>query len=339
MQSNRIAFLFILIAMACVIGGYILISRPSAQQTASPAIQLPDPGLHGDVLIMVNDEHSVSVWKEDGTEIEAPEGFARLDAIAKIVHGVHFFSGVPVGVRSDYRVDNVYRVLSPDQQRELHPSLTREDGTPAVIIAKGDSSEEHVIRFQDQRVIRDGEPIGWWDSQVFGILGRLNGERRVFAVSLSGDIRDVAVLPDTAEQVSIQNGTLWYVTLTPGPGLESSPEPPSSLHSVNQKGEDVVVFELKNDTILRFVIGSTENIAIQGESGITEYLKSVDSSVVEIGKGVPLLFVREGELLIRRDNSLILLDIEKKQETSLGTYTGFDPIVTVLPVKDIDENQ
>ncbi|MCR4278764.1 MAG: hypothetical protein NUV81_02555 [bacterium] len=339
MQSNRIAFSFILIAIACIVGGFFLVSRPNSKQNESLVVQMENPGRHGDVLVMVNDEHSVSVWKEDGTEIDAPEGFVRLEAIDTIVPGVHFFSGVPVGVHSNKRIDNLYRVLSPDQKRELRPGSAREDGAMVVEIGMGDATEEHVIRFQDGKTVQDGEPVGWWDSQTFGVVGRLNGERHILAVALSGSVHDVAVLPDIAEQIVIQNGALWYVTLTPGPGLESPPEPPSTLHSVALGGEDTVVYTFKNDAIRRFIIGSTGDIAIQGESGTTEYLKGIDVPASSIEKGMPLLFVREGELLLRRDNSLFLRDVESKKEISLGTYTGFDPIVSVLPAEDIDENQ
>ncbi len=331
MQSHRFSTFLILLALFVAVGGLFLIRRNSGDLPAGET-KTEEPRVAAeDTWIMVNDEHTVRVWTLDGEEVEAPLGFERLESYDRFIIGAHFTSGLPVGVRHDGRIDDVYRVLSPDQSRQLQPAEPREDGAGAIEIRNGSDIATHVIRM-DSQPVRDVTPVGWWDDGHFAVIGRIGGERHALSVSIGGDVRDVSTIPDEAEHISAQSGALFYVTLTPGPGLESPPVPPSSLSQLSSDGETRTVTTFDDDSILQYLVDGSGEYPhlLQTESG-RAYAIDGEGSRSDLGDtDAILLFLDAKRVLIRRDSNLILLDIDTGAETKLGTHTGFDPIVTIL---------
>ncbi len=196
-------------------------------------------------------------------------------------------------------------IRSPDGRRSIHPTPSAPDGTGAILIRYGGDTSNVILREGNGRGIRDAQAVGWWDNETVAVVGIKNSVRTAFAVGIAGGVRVVASLPETATQIEMFDGGLWYVTITTGEGLESEPEPPSELHKFTADGKDSILLVSTTTVISRYVVVDGNLVATQNNEGKIHH-SSYTEDVVAVG--ALLDATADGKLLIRNGVDLLFGD-------------------------------
>ncbi|MEK7655723.1 MAG: hypothetical protein AAB386_03530 [Patescibacteria group bacterium] len=223
---------------------------------------------------------------------------------------------------------------SPDGRRSIHPTPSAPDGTSAILIRYGGDTSNVILREENGRGIRDAQAVGWWDNETVAVVGIKNSVRTAFAVGIAGGVRVVASLPETATRIEIHDGGLWYVTLTPGEGLESEPAPPSELHRLMVEGKDSTLMVSPVTVISRYVVVGGNLVATQNEKGKIYYSSSTEGVVAE---GVLLDATADGKLLIRNGEKLSFGDPRAGGMTSWQVSLEKRVAVFILKSAVVDE--
>lgn len=223
---------------------------------------------------------------------------------------------------------------SPDGRRSIHPTPSAPDGTGAILIRYGGDTHTVILREENGRGIRDAHAVGWWDNETAAVVGIRNSIRTAFAVGIAGGVRAVSSLPETAARIEMRDGGLWYVTLTPGEGLESEPTPPSELHKLASDGKDATPMIFPTMVIARYVVIDGNLIATQNENGKIFYSSSYENAVAE---GMLLDATSDGKLLIRKGDNLLFGDPRSGSMASLPVALDRRVAVFLLKSAAVDE--
>lgn len=232
-------------------------------------------------------------------------------------------------------------IRSPDGRRSLHSAPARRDGAGAVEVRYGSESHTYVLRLANGRAVKDVNPIGWWDSETMAATGYVTTTRILFSVNLSGVVEQIAVLPDTINFIRAENGSVRYVEVRPGEGLESEPRPPSSLHRVSRDGTEEVVAEESDRIILGYVtkepqgISGTRGIAYQTDDGRAISIGE-DGHTKDLGSGMPLGFTDDSRVVLKRGAELIAVYDMTGEEWRVADAPGDDGAVFVIPSPAVD---
>lgn len=285
-------------------------------------------------LLLVSDQ-AATVMSLDGKSQRL-----TLDAFRKtfvttstlIRDGVEAGSGSPASFAS---------VVSPTQDGRSFPSPDRaetatllapkSDGAGVIGITKdGGAVQSIVLRLKNGTPLRDAQIYGWSGPDQLYVAGVIKGARWVYLTDTSGNLTEQGMLPDTAMTVVYRDGRFWYITVTPGPGLESPPMPPSELFTLEPglmdppnrswiKDQDHVI------TGFTFVGTGMMNgeIAYVRDDG-QAFIRVPGGTTTPIGKIRPLLFLDEDHLLLRDGFTLSVRDI---------------PAGTVRKIGDLPEGQ
>lgn len=161
---------------------------------------------------------------------------------------------------------------------------------------------------------KDPVLVGFFDADHIGVVAHTD-TRVLLDVSRFGEIRVLQVLQDEASVRLVQGGAAWVTTFTPGEGIESEPQGPSTLTRLTRTGASttkaespgvisrVVPFSDRSDI---FAYG-TEQGTFTAMSGTTSWQ----------GTGVPLVWTTENELIFTQDNKMWRRDVTSSTKEEL----------------------
>ncbi|MFH1078315.1 MAG: hypothetical protein V1745_03505 [Patescibacteria group bacterium] len=331
-----------LFATFLVVGGVVGVAYLGSQSKGGPAkqtpsIQVPTSTRASGVSLLVVDGRGSRIV-ENGTERSAtwPDDTNLLGTPLSTLVGRKVLTGEPAYLLPEFVLaTSSAGIRSPDGRRSLHPSPSRKDGAGVIEVRNGSESHAYVLRATGGRAVKDVAPVGWWDSETMAATGFVTSSRILFSVSLSGDVEQVAFLPDTISMVRADHGSVWYVAVQPGEGLESAPLPPSSLHRVQREGTNTVVAEETSRVILNFVMFvDMSKVAYATDDGQITVVS--EGTTTSLGLGVPLGILDDGRVLLLRDSGLFVVDPATRAEERAADAPGDDGAVFLIvpPVVD-----
>ncbi|MEO5927104.1 MAG: hypothetical protein ABIO72_00350 [Patescibacteria group bacterium] len=313
-----------LFATFLVVGG-VVFAAVLATPTINPDSKVPNlpespvttatPTSTGGILVV--DHSGAMLYQKEGSRpLSWPDDVKLLGRALSQMEGVDAKTGEHVYLTTGFVRATSTGIHSPDGRRALFPSPARADGTGSVEIRLGNEKQTIVLRVGSKGV-KDVMPLGWWDAETIAVTGRVTSTRMIYAATLAGEVTPIAIIPDNAADFSFEAGSMWYVTLQPGAGLESPPGPPSELHRLSRRDKDVVL-ATETTHVISVFIPFISSAAYQTDAGDLTLLSNTDVTEIPLGKGTPLAFIDATHLVIRRDGHLIKKDaITGLEETVL----------------------
>lgn len=331
-----------LFATFLVVGGVVGVAYLESQSKGGPTKQTPSflvatSTAKGDVSLLVVDGRGSRIV-EDGTERPAawPDDTNLLGAPLSTLVGRKVLTGEPAYLLPEFILaTSSAGIRSPDGRRSLHPSPSRKDGAGVIEVRNGSESHAYVLRASGGRAVKDVVPVGWLDGETMAATGFVTSSRILFSVSLSGDVEQIAYLPDTISMVRADHGSVWYVAVQPGEGLESAPLPPSSLHRVQREGVDTGAVEESNRVILNFVTSvDMSKVAYGTDDGQAATVS--DGATKSLGLGMPLSILDDGRILLLRGASLLVVDAATGAEKRIADAPGDDGAIFLIVPPAVD---
>lgn len=285
-------------------------------------------------LLLVSDQ-SATVMSLDGkTQRLTLEAFTTdfITTSSRPHDGVDAGTGSPVQFSSATGVPLTgVSVRSPDGMDEAVLLDPKSDGAGVIGIRKnGRATQTIVLRLKNGTPLRDVQVYGWSGPEQLYVTGVITNARWVYQADVSGALTAVGILPDTAMTVVYRDGRFWYITVTPGPGIESPPMPPSELFSMEPglmdppnrswiKDQDHIIagFAFVGTGMMN---GEIAYVRDDGQA----FIRVPGGTTTPIGKIRPLMFLDEDHLLIRDGFTLSVRDI---------------PAGTVRKIGDLPEGQ
>lgn len=349
-QKIRTNFPLAIFATLLIVGGVVLVTyvasqTPSAPSIASPALTAQHATSTSQAFLVVSAEGSRIVTGDVSTPFHFPDDAAKLGAPLSTLEGVRVSSGERVVLDADAHVVLASDALrSPDGRRTLAAAPFRKDGVGTVFVRYGKETQELVLRLPDGTPIRSAIPVGWWDERTAAVTGVVTSTRAVFAVSITGSIERVAFLPDEFDHLSIERGAAWYTTETPGPGLEAQPMPPATMERIGRDGAHTIVATENAGLILSYVMNASGMVAyaIALQDGGASRGAVVSDGNMQPVDGVPLLVLKDGAMLLRRQNGkemsqIILVRVDGAEEV-LSNLAGVPSDAAVFALDEIHRN-
>lgn len=292
-----------------------------------PATPSPLPSRSSSVrplLVLVNESANTILFSDGSSErMTRAEFDARFPANKRPIEGVNAANGSVVQFENEFR--------SPDGIRLARLETPKGDAASVVTIEQPQGSSSLVLRV-GRFPLRDARIHGWSDAQTLFVSALVTSTRAVFRVDIGGSVRKLATLPDTALFLEVQHGALWYITASPGEGIESEPAPPSEAHRIRaDTGDDRVVRE-DSRLILHVVPSKNDAVAYLTDDGQVTFLPTAQTaSKIALGKRQPLLFLDDGRLVMRDDLNLQIVDPRTGASISLGALPEGRVEIYALP--------
>ncbi|MBU1032809.1 MAG: hypothetical protein ABH820_02570 [Patescibacteria group bacterium] len=339
-----------LITTLLIVGALVLLTYMNSDSASlSASIKVKPTGVntetaHHTAVLMVDDQGARIFVNGSSRELTWPDDIKLLGQPLSTLQGRDTQTGEPVYLTTDFkRAPTSLGMRSPDGRRTLHPAQPKEDGTGIFEIGYGDDKQSIVVRTANGQGVKDVLPIGWWDSETVALLGLSTSSRAIFAVNLTGGVRQVANFPDTAERAIAWSGNVWYVTATLGQGLEDPLGPPSELHQVSFDGTYDLLSKESGRVIQYFVPSPNLQVAYQTEDGqitlarFKELGEDEDRPSLPQGQGMPLGFLDEFRLVVRKGDQLLIKDIITGREDAIADLSSTEGAVFMLTNPYIDE--
>jgi hypothetical protein len=278
-------------------------------------------------LVLVSDQ-SVTVMALDGTTKRLPVGSVSgsLATSTRSRYGVDAGTGGVVSYPSENgSVNDIAKFPSPDGIHEAVLLDAKSDGAGVIGIRKdGIEARPIVLRLKNGSPLRDAQLYGWSGPDRLIVTGIVKGERWAYEADVNGTLSPMGTLPDTAMTVTYRDGHFWYITITPGPGIESPPQPPSELFSlepglvdppnrswVRSEGHIITGFTFMGTGMMNGLVAYIQD---DGQS----FIRAPGGGTTPIGKVRPLMFLDEERLLIRDGYTLYVHDIPSGKVRKLG---------------------
>ncbi len=283
--------------------GYLVTQGSRVARRTSDVAATPEARRATPVLLLLSDS-SATLLDQNGssTRLTREEFNERFALETHAIEGAFAANGSVVFYEN--------RLRTPDVNRIAKLGTPKADGASVIEIQHGAGGFPLTLRF-GKRPLRDARVHGWSDPKHLLVTALVTSTRAIFDVDMNGVVRKIATLPDAIFSLEARRGALWYTTAAPGEGIESEPVPPSELHRVSADGDHLVLRDEKR-LILSAVPGPNGEIAIYLNDGNAEFYPNSIGAIrvlpIQIGKRHPLLFVRDGRLVVRDGFRLALVD-------------------------------
>jgi hypothetical protein len=307
------------VATIFVVGGIVLIARlapstpaPEQQKAGSTQAQPKE-----ETVIVIQSGKKLMINKKGEqirqTSCDLPDGFVTVDGVTE--EGIAIRSAKGERSRLDLSCSMVPTELvsgipNDAGTRGVWLGSPKSDGASTVRLTEGKNAEEIVLRGKRSQAYQDAEIIGWVDDSHVALSAQQGDARHIVLVEPSGRVSELAAVPETAAGFFVGAGSVWYVTVTAGPGLESGPTGPSEVHRVTLTGDDrIVAHEDANAIEFVFVspVETTGNVFFYAVNGHLIQSGS-DGKAADLGVARALGWASDGALIAARDNQLISVD-------------------------------
>jgi hypothetical protein len=337
-------------ATILVVGGVVAIAYLYPNQNPAPGPILPADQTASLTevkplsIVLVNEGRARLFFNGEDKVLSWPEDIKLLGQPLSTLEGRDLGSGERAYLQEGFTLTGAnFGIRSPDGRRTLHPAPARADGAGAFEVRFGLDQQIIAVRLPGGQGVQDVRPLGWWDSQTVAVMGLASSSRAIFSVGLSGGTRQVALLPDTAEQLAAYYGKVWYVTAERGQGLEQPPAPPSELHQLSFDGTDNLLSRETNRVILHYAPSLDAQVAYLTDDGQTVSSNrggvAYDLNVPNypVGEGVPLGFADKTKLIFKTDQKLWLKDLITGQEDLIIDLASDKGAIFILQTPNVDE--
>lgn len=319
----------VIFATILVVGGVALVAYVASQsKTLAPTILVPEstsqtPTSSRPTLLVVDATGARIVSDGKERKLVWPADVKLLGQPLSTLTGRAVGDGSSVVLDPEFKIADKKFFRSPDGRHELLAAKARSDGTGTVDVRYGNDSQSIVTRLSNGTAVRSVIPVGWWNNETAAVTGMVTSSRALFAVPIVGSVTRVAYLSDTYERLTLDHGAAYYVTVTPGEGLEAIDSPPSSMIRVQRNGTVETLATEPNLLIDRLIVNEVGVVAYHAysEAESKTIIRRSDGQVVQ-GKGDPLLILEDEQVLSRQD---------------LGNLVGNESAVFLLPRANLDE--
>lgn len=230
---------------------------------------------------------------------------AGIDLIAE--DGTHLRLGLDCTVQ-DVRFPP--GLLNPSDTHGVRLGDPRKDGAAAIVISDGKEESTIILRGQDGRPYRDPVLIGWMDGTHVAASASQGDSRHLLVVETTGRVMKRATLSEMVGDVAAGGGFAWYVTVTPGEGIEFGPRGPSEIHRVSADGSDAVVARDEQSALESLSVGPAGHFAASVGDAIlvgqqTAVKKSATGRVIGWTESGALMIARNGRLALIQSDGLV----------------------------------
>jgi hypothetical protein len=340
---------FPIIATVFVVWGVILIVRLSPSVSFSKSNNADTASIISqpkqETVIVIQSGKKLTINRKDGqiqqTTCDLPDGFVTVDRVTN--YGISIRSATGGRETLDVSCTAVPSKLvtgipNSAGTRGAWLGSPKSDGAGVVRISEGNGLEDIILRGKRSQAYKDAEIIGWVDDGHVALSALLGNARHIILVEPSGRVSDLAIVPDEAAGFFVGAGSVWYVTVTPGQGIESGPVGPSDVHRVTLTGEDRVVAHEDADAIESVAVCPAE------ATGTATFFYQVNNHLIQSGSdgkrtdlGVAraLGWSSDGELIAIRDSELVSIDSSGVHD--LNIPTDADAVAAWKITRSLDE--
>ena len=305
-QRNALQKYLPLIVTVAVVLGIVAAARFNASKPQTPQTdnkQSAGPN-EGTAWTAVLADRKLVMASDDGASKNCvlPDGFGFVDDVSGDGFIVRSATGARMLVGLDCAVKDaklVPGIANPSGKRMANVTGERRDGASVIEISDGKITEEITLRGKNSRPYRDAEVIGWLDDNVAVVTAFQGDARYALTVQTTGRITELVKLPDGAAEFRAGGSAFWYVTVTPGEGIELGPRGPSALHRVTQDGADLAASE-EADAIIEDALVSPSGNAAYAAGG-TLKVRFADDGFKNAGTGKPVGWTGGGSLIATRE--------------------------------------
>jgi hypothetical protein len=266
------------------------------------------------------------VWPDDVTSLGQP--LSR-------IKGGDTLSGQPVWLDAGFKRASSTVWRSQDGRRDAVLSSDRSDGTGSVEIRQGFENTLLMLRQKNGRKINDHQLLGWLDNDTLAVVGIATSTRNIFALDLNGMVTSLSQLPDDAWLIKVADGAVYYARATPGEGIESAQQPPSSLWRVDKSGQAKDFYDVQDRVIQDFTV-SDQAIMFMYDNGNLEWWDKDSARVWDVGQGKPLLALPGLGFLCKQQDRYFLIDVVNSQVKRTDLEIGQAEAVFYLPQSVLD---
>jgi hypothetical protein len=276
-----------LLATVFVVGGVVavVLTRPAVEGEDGQGIVASDATLSGRVVVYASGDALHVIDADDGVELKecAIADGARIARVNR--------EGILVGAPNSGWVQLGFDCMAEDEV--LMAALQGPDEEEVVTLVVGE--REIPLRHENGRPFREPQVIGWLDDHRVVLVAFRGDVRYVVLAEATGELHTLAALPEIAEGFTVGNGSLWYVTATPGEGIEFGPSGPSAIHRVGTDGTDVVVVR-EPSALIESLSVSDEGMYAYTVGGTL--MLGRQKALVNAGTGMPVGWTDDSRLLV-----------------------------------------
>jgi hypothetical protein len=181
-----------------------------------------------------------------------------------------------------------------------------------------------VLRSDNGELYGDPQLVGLFAEKDAAVVASRDGSRQLLDVSRAGGIRKVADVPDNANVLGLQDGSVWLSTFIPGEGIESAPHGPSKLVRIDSDGKQEV--EATTESVINLVVADSGAAAYSTEGGTYSVAGESDWNA----QGKPLVWLPGKRLLIVRGTSLFVVGPNPSDEQRIPGTVGAEPAAAIV---------
>jgi hypothetical protein len=310
-------------------------TTPASLKNPTNALQASQPGPYASGTILLVNDSAVTLMQLNATsERVTPEQFtARFKGAALPTEGVDAANGSKVSFHLPTdSTSSTARFLSPDRAREAQLVTTKNGATAISIAQSSETPQTIVLRDAQGHALQDVSLLGWLTDSTFAVSGISTSTPAVTILSTDGDVRRSVSLPTSTLWAEVHGGEVWYATGVVGEGIESTPHGPSELHRISADGTDTLAARDELHVFLTVIVGMNGQIAATTDDGQSFLLTVGDSTSRHVlGQLRPLLFLPDGELLVRDGFDMDVYDPTRQVSRKLGVVPEGEVNVFFLP--------
>lgn len=301
---------YLALAVVCliVIGvAWLAIQAQKAKLTAEPVptTAKSDTAPRRSSALAILKEDGLDLMSLEGNglgEVKWPDGVSRLGMPVSQMRGVDVGDGSAVLLKAGFVKASSTIFRSPDGRREAYVAGDKRDGTGAIEIVQGNEKATMVLRQSNGRKITDETLLGWLDKDTLVFTGIATSTKVFFTLGLNGTLKILANYPDEAWLVRLGDGAIYFTKATPGEGIESPQQAPSSIWKIAGNNPELVLEE-PNHVIQDFQVGKNI-LAYSLEDGRLKALR--DNKTEDFGQGRAVARFGDGVLCAVGDGFGIL---------------------------------
>lgn len=279
-----------LFATIFVVGGVVAIlqTRPGAD-ASEEGVEVLEEVRSGRVVVFVD---AGRVYLADaasgaGLRVCDASGVTRIEEVTR--DGI--VMSAPTGDRVRLGFDCV--VIGDVEASPVQIVEPGADGVPHVRFAS--SGADVALVASNGRPYREPQIVGWMDDTRVALVALRGDVRTALAVRTDGTVEVLATLPEVVGGFAAGGGAFWYVTASPGPGIEFGPQGPSAIHRVRAAGDDAVVAGDDVFIVDAFLVGPLGGYAYVMDGTL---FVGKDGAPVPAGTGVPIGWSDDGRALV-----------------------------------------
>lgn len=193
--------------------------------------------------------------------------------------------------------------------------VTRHSEDAAWVLVDGEWSV--VLRDTRGNMYQDPLVVGDFDAQHVAVVAINSAQRQLLSVSQSGSIHLLASLSDQTVPLNVQLGRVWLVETAPQEGIETPPQGPSTVWSVDVGGvSSPHLTDERVDSIVSSV-WARGNVRVLATDH-SDMRVAVQDTLSQPISGKPLGWIDDQRLIVQQSGKLCILSVDTSQVACKG---------------------